>query len=157
MSPVIFRLDIFQDEFIKDVKAQMSQITSGKHDGKSQEWLSARYWNFLGESSSLSCSKTEGKVDLFVQSGNAKSNPSHTFLFWCISYKTVFMTQQLTTGSLELMVWWSFLSSDLEVDSVAEQSPAAPAGAWQHIFATGGRATVVGHHSEGAVSQQHCV
>lgn len=85
------------------------------------------------------------------------SNPSHTFLFRCISYKTVFMTQQLTTGSLELMVWWSFLSSDLEVDSVAGQSPAAPAGAWQHIFATGGRATVVGHHSEGAVSQQHYV
>lgn len=56
------------------------------------------------------------------------------------------------TGSLKLIVW-SFLSSDLEFDSEqkTEQSPAGPAGAGQHIFTTGGPATVVGHHNEG-----HC-
>lgn len=55
--------------------------------------------------------------------------------------------QQLTTGSLELIVW-SFLHSELEFEW-AEQSPAAPAGPWWLIFATGGPAAVARHQNEG--------
>lgn len=57
-------------------------------------------------------------------------------------------TQPLTAGTQAL---W-FLNTELVVESVAGQNPAAPAGAGQHIFATGGRATVAERHSAGAVS-----
>lgn len=65
-------------------------------------------------------------------------------------FKSVLMAQQLTTGRFKLVVWL-FLSSDSEFESEqnTEQNPAAPVGSGQHIFRTGGPATVVGLRNEG--------